>query len=69
MNENEIKIVPDNRVIPIAVSAAQEYARYYFKNEKNIKATGMALEEAIANITEGMNTEKIRKRFFSVFFF
>ena len=52
MNKFEINIVPDKWMIPIAVSAAQEYARYYFKNEKDIKAIGLALEEAIANITE-----------------
>lgn len=52
MNKFEIKIVPDNLMIPIAVSAAQQYARYYFTREKDIKAIGMALEESIANITE-----------------
>lgn len=40
MNKFEINIVPDKWMIPIAVSAAQEYARYYFKNEKDIKAIG-----------------------------
>lgn len=52
MDKLEIRIIPDNRMIPIAVSATQEYARYYFQNEKDVRSIGLALEEAIANITE-----------------
>ena len=52
MNKFEIRIIPDKLMIPIAVSAAQQYARYYFTREKDIAGIGMALEECIANITE-----------------
>lgn len=52
MNKLELRIIPDNLMIPIAVSATCEYARYYFQSEKDVHSIGLALEEAIANITE-----------------
>lgn len=59
MNKFEISIIPDSRMIPIAVSAAQTYASYYFTAEKDIHQIGMALEESIANITEFLSGNRI----------
>lgn len=52
MDKLELRIIPDNRMIPIAVSAICEYARFYFQSDKDVRNIGLALEEAIANITE-----------------
>ncbi|MDD4076191.1 MAG: ATP-binding protein, partial [Eubacteriales bacterium] len=47
-----MEIAPDERMIPVALTAAQEAARYFFEDETTVGHIALALEEAIANVTE-----------------
>lgn len=48
----KLKIVPDKRMIPVALTAMRETARYFFADETTVEHISLALEEAIANVTE-----------------
>ena len=52
MNKMELKLLPDKKLIPVAVAAIKEYAKLYFNNEEDVASIGISLEEAIINVTE-----------------
>lgn len=48
----KLEIAPDKRMIPVALTATAAAARYFFKDECTVEHITLALEEAVANVTE-----------------
>lgn len=61
MNDFEIKINPNQKLIPVVLSSINEYAKNFFDNQKEINKIVLATEEAINNVLEYSVTERMNE--------
>ncbi len=60
MNDFEIKINPDSKMLPIVLVAIGEYAKNFFDNKKDVNKIVLACEEAINNVLAYSLTDRVQ---------